>query len=291
MAERVGTTIKMPHITSRQQHRSSAEASSPCVQRNVAIPFLDHVIMCINEQFSPSAIVATSLLGLVPSILCSKKVNLEAAIKKYEADLPSPELFQMELKRWKNRYLPMPPSKRPASPATAIKDCDQAMFSNISVLLQIACTIPVTSCECERSASVLRQLNSYMRASMGKSRLSHLALLHIHYDTFVDLDKVVMLSFILVDLNWNPFCADFLGSCLMKFVLCMLLSITFIESMSIYLISCSTNEKKNPPTPISAYGPDKGTPYGFQCLPQGFLTYWDISVPSCKFYNVNYHLS
>ena len=40
------------------------------------------------------------------------------------------------------------------------------------------------------SGSVLR-LNNYMRASMGKSRLSNLALLHIHYDTEVDLDRVV----------------------------------------------------------------------------------------------------
>ena len=147
--------------------------------------------MCINEQFSSSAIIATSLLGLVPSIQCSKETNLEAAIERYEADLPSPELFQMELKRWKNRFLTMSPNERPASPATSIKDCDQAMFPNISVFLQLACTIPMTSCECERSASVLRRLNNYMRASMGKNWLSHLALLHIHYDTFVDKDKVV----------------------------------------------------------------------------------------------------
>ena len=86
--------------------------------------------------------------------------------------------------------MPMSPQLRPASPAAAIKDCDSDSFPNISVLLQMACTIPVTSCECERSASVLRQLNNYMQASMGKSRLSNLALLHIHYAE-VDLDKVV----------------------------------------------------------------------------------------------------
>ena len=30
-----------------------------------------------------------------------------------------------------------------------------------------------------------------MRASMGKKQLSNLALIHIHYDTPMDLDKVV----------------------------------------------------------------------------------------------------
>ena len=90
-----------------------------------------------------------------------------------------------------NMALAMEPQLRTASPAVAIKDCDAALFPNISILLQIASTIPVTSCEFERSASTLRRLNNYMRASMGKDRLSHLALLHIHYTTPVDLDTVI----------------------------------------------------------------------------------------------------
>lgn len=155
------------------------------------IPFLDHIIMCLDQQFSPAAIIASSLLALVPSILCSKNTSLETVARMYEGDLPSPELLEMELTRWKNRYMSMSPDERPSTPAKAIKDCDCESFPNIFILLQIACTLPVTSCECERSASALRRLNNYMRASMGKSRLSHLALLHIHYNTPIDLDKVV----------------------------------------------------------------------------------------------------
>ena len=61
MAEKVGTAAEMPRITSRQQHRSNAEAQTPreYFQRNVAIPLLDHIIMCIEEQFSPSAHITT----------------------------------------------------------------------------------------------------------------------------------------------------------------------------------------------------------------------------------------
>ena len=195
MAEKVGTAAKMPRLTSRQQHRSNTETQTlrGYFQRNVAIPLLDHIIMCIEEQFSPLVKVATSLLGLaiVPSVLCSRNVNLNAAVNTYTDDLPSPGLFEMELTRWRSRCLAMEPQLRPASPAVAIKDCDAALFPNISILLQIACTIPVTSCECERSASILRRLNNYMRASMGKDRLSHLALLNIHCTTPVDLDTVV----------------------------------------------------------------------------------------------------
>lgn len=170
----MGTAAEMPRLTSRQQHHPNAEAQTPreYFQRNVAIPLIDHIIMCIEEQFSPSAKVATSLLGLVPSVLCSRNVNLNAVVNTYTDDLLSPGLLEMELTRWRSRYLAMEPQLGPASPAEAIKDCDAALFPNISILLQIACTIPVTSCECERSASTLRRLNDYMRASMGKDRLS-----------------------------------------------------------------------------------------------------------------------
>ena len=63
-----------------------------------------------------------------------------------------------------------PADKRPSSPAAAIMVCDADMFPNMGVLLQIACTLPVTSCECERSASALRRL---------------------HYDKSIDIDIAV----------------------------------------------------------------------------------------------------
>ena len=89
-------------------------------------------------------------------------------------------------------YLTMSPNERSALPATSIKDCDQVMFPNISACCSAAILhIPVESCECGSSASPLRRLNSYPRVSIGKSRMSHIPLLHIHYDTFLDTDKVV----------------------------------------------------------------------------------------------------
>ena len=85
--------------------------------------------------------------------------------------MPKPELFSAELRRWRKRYIVMPADERPSSPAQTIKECDKDMFPNISVLLKVACRLPVTSCECERSASALHSLNDYMRAKMGKYRL------------------------------------------------------------------------------------------------------------------------
>ena len=64
-------------------------------------------------------------------------------------------------------------------------------YPNIFVLLKILGTVAVTSCECERSGSVLKRLNAYLRASMGQNRLSALALMHINLDVDIDTKRVL----------------------------------------------------------------------------------------------------
>src|ERR1700722_1790722 len=46
-------------------------------------------------------------------------------------------------------------------------------------LFKIQCTIPVNSCECERSFSLLRRTKTYLGNTTGRDRLSGLALLNI----------------------------------------------------------------------------------------------------------------
>ena len=162
MGEAVESPITMPRITARQQHRSNQESLTPedYYKKAVAIPFLDHLLTSLNDQFSKSAIIASSLLGLVPSVLCCHDTSLDAIAQEYKDDLPSPELLSMEVRRWKARYVKMPENLRPESPAQAIDDCDADMYPNIFILLKIACTILATSCECEHSASALRRLHN-----------------------------------------------------------------------------------------------------------------------------------
>ena len=106
MAEKICTTAEMPRVAARQRHCSNTEASNPLeyYKRNVAIPFLDHINEFIEQRFSQTSINASLLLGLVPSILCSKDVDLQTAVSMYNDNLPSSEVFEMELKRWKNKY-------------------------------------------------------------------------------------------------------------------------------------------------------------------------------------------
>ena len=139
------------------------------------------------------AVTCTKLLGLVPSILCERYVDVTSPAALYANDLPSPSLVPDELHRWKLQFLNRKKADIPDSWAKAIQECDSCVFPNLYILLKIACTIPVTSCECERSFSALRRLHTYTRATMGQDRLSALALMHIHYDIDVDTSDTVKL--------------------------------------------------------------------------------------------------
>ena len=156
--------VKCPRVAGRQQHRSNTPATTPLPSEPC------DTVTATRHRAAPSTadIVAT-----------------------YKDDLSTTCLLTEEIHRWQQRYQGKKPQQCPDSCAKAIKVCEKDTFPNLHVLLRLGCTIPVTSSECERSESALRRLHTYMRASMGQSRLSWLALIHTHYDIAVDLDKTV----------------------------------------------------------------------------------------------------
>ena len=87
-----------------------------------------------------------------------------------------------------------------------IKDCDAEINPHNRILLQLACTIPVTSCECERCANALRRLNNYMRSHKiinGEEHLANLALLHIHYEQQINVESVIDVCIVSPKTNGN----------------------------------------------------------------------------------------
>ena len=79
----------------------------------------------------------------------------------------------------------------PDSPINALNECDSRLFPNISTLLRILSTIPVTSCEAERSFSALRRIKPFLRTTMAEDRLNGLTLLHIHRNISINVDDAV----------------------------------------------------------------------------------------------------
>ena len=68
----------------------------------------------------------------------------------------------------------------PKTAMATLQACRKELYPNIHTLLRIVCTLPVTSCECERSFSSLRRLKTFSRSTMGEGRLNSLALMYIH---------------------------------------------------------------------------------------------------------------
>ncbi|PGH37153.1 MAG: hypothetical protein CRN43_22850 [Candidatus Nephrothrix sp. EaCA] len=61
-------------------------------------------------------------------------------------------------------------------------------FYELSRLLQIACTMPVTSLASERSFSCLKLIKTHLRTTMLDERLSSLAVLLMHSERVNELD-------------------------------------------------------------------------------------------------------
>ena len=53
------------------------------------------------------------------------------------------------------------------------------------------CTLPVTSCEYERSISGLRRVETYLRITVTEERRYGLLLTHINYDMELNIDSII----------------------------------------------------------------------------------------------------
>ena len=62
-------------------------------------------------------------------------------------------LTRSSVVRWKDIYVHKSAPQRPKTCASALEECDSNLYTNLSVLLRIACTLSVTSSECERCTS------------------------------------------------------------------------------------------------------------------------------------------
>ena len=84
-------------------------------------------------------------------------------------------------------------------PSTNVPSIKFSGFQNIKIALRIIGTLPVTSCECERSFPALRRLKTYTRSTMVAKRLNGLALLHVHKVIIVNMEKVIDLYAIKIE--------------------------------------------------------------------------------------------
>lgn len=82
------------------------------------------------------------------------------------------QTVKAELSLWHIKLLRL--GKSPKTGLDAIKLCNHELFPNLFVLLQIFCTLPVSTATPERMFSCLKRLKTYLRNTMGEVSLLYL---------------------------------------------------------------------------------------------------------------------
>ena len=144
-------------------HRSNIEAGTAEEYYRITHfnEFLSHVIAELKQRFLDNPPHGIGLLHLLPS-QCRVETNdieipevLAQAVDSYRHDLAHAVMFPTKYRMWV-RKCKQHSSESPNKMTDALQACDPVFFLNIRVLLQLAPTIPTTSCESERSFSQLK---------------------------------------------------------------------------------------------------------------------------------------
>ena len=197
VAAAAGIGITAPRVVGRQTARSNVPASTPTdyYRRAVWYPYLDSIITAMDTKFTTHQLTTFKLVALVPSII--EKYGWKDVVDAFRfyrssGDFDSETEVQNEFEQWKAFCLRMTSESddRPTTPLAAL-DIIPSRFENIRRLLQIFCTLPVTTCTAERAFSSLKLLKTDLRNSMTDDRLTGLALMYVHPEIDIDIDTVI----------------------------------------------------------------------------------------------------
>ena len=78
----------------------------------------------------------------------------------------------------------------PSDLLLALGVCDVDDFPNIHHLLLIACTLPISSAEAERSFSLMKRIKTCTRSTMSEVYSSDLAVIAMHYPERFEVEEV-----------------------------------------------------------------------------------------------------
>ena len=201
LANKFKIAVKTPRITKRQILRDNhpSNSTSEYYRHSLTIPLLDHVYGDLTTRFSQDSLVSYTGLYLIPSKIVSlNNQSSEKSLKDllfpflqfYEDDFPSVNLIGPEIELWE-RYWLTNKEICPSNVSNTLKSINFEGFPNIKVALKILATLPITSCECERSFSGLRRLKTYTRTTMTNDRLNGLALMQFHLDRVPETERII----------------------------------------------------------------------------------------------------
>ncbi|XP_028416223.1 52 kDa repressor of the inhibitor of the protein kinase-like [Dendronephthya gigantea] len=166
-------------------------------KRTFTIPLIDLLNSALQARFDTQSVIVYNGLCIVPSKMISLlsngvdwKEKFKIAATFYRDDLPNPLALDSEILLWQT-YWEDYEGPLPDSLSSTLKALKFEGFENIKVILRILATLSITSCECERSISVLRELKNYKRSTMVSDRLNGLAMMRIHQEIVPSTSDII----------------------------------------------------------------------------------------------------
>ena len=180
-----------PSLLSRQRGHEPQEAKTEgkCPSRNSLIllaksrvmSLVDHLVQQMQERLLPQEHRFLKQY-LVPKKLhaCIHKREVSDKVYgTYKTDLSEKREYDTEILRWKTKWQHSPPGKSPATLAETLERANPVLYPNVSAVLSILLTMPVSTATPERSFSSMRRIKTYLLATMKTERLSSFALMQM----------------------------------------------------------------------------------------------------------------
>ena len=171
--------LAIPRLASRQSHRSNPSVTSQKDYFRITLydEFLSHVTAELEERFTTGNQIVHSivqgLLYLLPNkCVCLEEeysfpTTLQRVVDFYTSDLPNPPMVPTEYNFWILKWKQHDSTDLPTSLVDIFQACSPFQFPNIHVLLHLALTLPITSCESERSFSQLKLIKNLSAFNNG----------------------------------------------------------------------------------------------------------------------------
>ena len=181
-----------PRISAIQRNRANVPAVTPQQYwyRAHYLVLVDHLIQELsdrllnhNERFLGQYLIHTQLGSL----------NRETTNKIYNAysnDFSHRVAFDNEIVRWKARWA-LAEREKPNNLEDTLGCTSEDLYPNVSTVLTILLTMPVSTATPKRSFSTMRRVKTYVRSTMLTERLSFLALMHAYKEMPIDPERVI----------------------------------------------------------------------------------------------------
>ena len=105
--------------------------------------------------------------------------DLSKAANLFKGDLPHSVKLSPGYNSWVQEWKQRSSEDVSDTLIGALKECSVLSYTNMKALLVMALTLPIISCENERSFSQLKLIKTARRTTLSESRLSSLALMKI----------------------------------------------------------------------------------------------------------------